>query len=196
MAREDDDRLYEALRREFLTINTELDDADRRLADAAGSLKKTPALTAEEETDKAMSVLDDIDRITSDPQARADINPLLVRLGVRLGLLFAEAIKGKKRKVRKLVGGIMTFGDAPLPVRPHGKDNREDDADVRKEVLTEETSGEGSDAEAHGAAGKGAPTASVPTALGSCGREGISVTKGGRARGFRTSDLLNPIQAP
>ena len=127
-----------------------------------------------------MTLLDDVDRITSDPQARADVNPLLVRMGVRLGLVFTEAIKGRKRRIRKLVGGVMTLGDAPLPVRPYGKDNREADADVGKEVLTEKTSGDGGDAEAHGAAGKGAPTASVPTALGRCSREGISVTKGGR----------------
>ena len=194
MAREDDDDLYEALRHEFRTIKTELEGVKKRLSGAAARSEKTPASTAEQEVESVISLLDDVDRITSDPQARADVNPLLVRMGVCLGLFFTEAIKGKTRKIRKLVGGVMTFGDAPLPVRPHGKDNREDDG-VRKGVPSEETDEDRDDAEAHGAAGKGAPGVSVPTALGFCGREGISVSKGGRGERIRTSDLLNPIQA-
>ena len=87
------------------------------------------------------------------------------------------------------------MSSAPLPVRPHGKDNREDDGDVRKGVPTEESDEDRGGAEAYGAAGKGAPTAFVPTAFGSCCREGISVTKGGRGEWIRTTDLLNPIQA-
>jgi hypothetical protein len=53
-------------------------------------------------------------------RARAQISPLLEKLGVRLGLTFTEAIKGRKRKVRKLVGGVMAFGGQLLPVPIHG----------------------------------------------------------------------------
>jgi len=36
-----------------------------------------------------------------------------------LGLTFGAAIKGKSRVVRRLVGGVMTFGDGRLPVPLH-----------------------------------------------------------------------------
>ncbi|MHC4199342.1 MAG: hypothetical protein ACYSU0_05075 [Planctomycetota bacterium] len=61
------------------------------------------------------------------------------KMGVRLGLIFGEAIKDRKRRIRKPVDGVMTFVDAPLPVRIHGKGHREGDGDVRKRASSGET---------------------------------------------------------
>jgi hypothetical protein len=69
--------------------------------------------------------LDDVARITSDPAERAEIQPLLERLGLRIGLRFQPAVKGTKRVVQKLVSGRMVFGDGPLPVPLFGKNNVE-----------------------------------------------------------------------
>ena len=55
------------------------------------------------------------------------MNPLLKRLGIRLGLNFHGVIKGKKREVRRLLSGVMAFGDSPLPVPLHGKDSVDGD---------------------------------------------------------------------
>jgi site-specific DNA recombinase len=96
--------------------------AEKELAIKKEVLPRAPALTPEAEVDAALALLDDLDRITGDETARAEINPLLQRLGVRIGLTFGSTIKGKKRVVRRLLSGLMTFGDAELPVKPHGPD--------------------------------------------------------------------------
>ena len=79
------------------------------------------------DVEAALSLFDDLERVTADSTARAQISPLLEKLGVRLGLTFTEAIKGRKRKVRKLVGGVMAFGGHPLPVPIHGANNCSDE---------------------------------------------------------------------
>ena len=72
-----------------------------------------------------MALLDDVGRIASDESARAEVNPMLESLGLRIGLTFGEGVKGKKRVVRRLLGGVMAFGGTPLPVRMHGAANAE-----------------------------------------------------------------------
>jgi hypothetical protein len=69
-----------------------------------------------------LGLLDDWTRITSDPAARAEVNPLLQRLGLRIGLTFGSVVKGNKRVVQRLASGRMVFGDGPLPVPLFGKD--------------------------------------------------------------------------
>jgi len=61
-------------------------------------------------------LLDDVARIASEPAARAEVNPLLRRLGIWVGLTFGTVVKGPKRRVQRLLSGRMTFGDTPLPV--------------------------------------------------------------------------------
>ncbi|HCO23642.1 MAG TPA: hypothetical protein DIT97_11510 [Gimesia maris] len=39
-------------------------------------------------------------------------------MGLRIGLNFVEATKGKKRRVRRLAGGFITFGDTLRPGDP------------------------------------------------------------------------------
>ncbi|HEY7312715.1 MAG TPA: hypothetical protein VH643_25340 [Gemmataceae bacterium] len=68
-------------------------------------------------------MLDDVVRITADPAARAEVNPLLRRLGLWIGLMFQPAVKGAKRIVQRLVSGRMVFGEGPLPLPLFGKDN-------------------------------------------------------------------------
>jgi hypothetical protein len=90
-----------------------------------------PDLTArqpDEQAEAALALLDDVLRITSNPSARAEINPLLKRLGLRIGLAFQPVVKGKKRKVQRLMSGRMVFGDAALPVPLFGKSSVGPDA--------------------------------------------------------------------
>ena len=122
MAREKDGALYAALCRQHETVRSQV--AENRLlitqleAEQAASATRTP----EQEVEAALSLFDDVTRITGDPRARAEVNPLLGRLGIWIGLRFADAIKGKKRVVRRLQSGVMTFGGRP-PVPLHGQDN-------------------------------------------------------------------------
>ncbi|MHC4063038.1 MAG: hypothetical protein ACYSUI_00845 [Planctomycetota bacterium] len=129
LATEKDDSIYEALRLEYKQLDAELTTARRRLEKEDRARQTARATDPGQDVAAAIALLDDIERLISDPNARAEINGRLVRLGVRLGLSFTEGIKGKKRKIRKLASGIMAFGDAPLPVKLYGPDNAEEPED-------------------------------------------------------------------
>ncbi len=98
------------------------------------------------------------------------------RLGLRIGLTFAPGIKGTKRRVRVLVGGILTFGDRELPVPLFGR-QRVDGPDLLASATgqTEELS-----FPAHGGVGtipdETSPEMAPPGHFDSQ-REGISCTK-------------------
>jgi hypothetical protein len=123
MARERDDDLYAALTRQFSTAKAELaavEDSVRRLeAEQPAETARSPEAQAE----SALGLLDDVTRVAGNPAARAEVRPLLQRLGVRIGLSFVSAIKGKKRVVQRLMSGRMVFGGRPLPVPLFGKEN-------------------------------------------------------------------------
>ena len=97
-------------------MDAEVSELERLLKSKRKATTSGSHATAQEKVDAAMGVFDDITRITSDDQARGEINSMITKLGMRLGLNFSEGIKGKKCIVRRLVGGVMTFGDECLPV--------------------------------------------------------------------------------
>ena len=125
MAREGDDNLYDALKRQYNAgyEGAAVEDAIRRL-----EAERTTAETQlpEAQAEAALALLDDVTRVTSDAAARAEVNPLLNGWGCAFGLTFGSAVKGKKRVVQRLVSGRMVFGDGHLPVPLFGKDNVED----------------------------------------------------------------------
>lgn len=60
----------------------------------------------------ALGLYDEIDRITSDENARADINSVLKQLNFQMGLRYIENPRCKRPR-RILVGGRLTLGDNP-----------------------------------------------------------------------------------
>lgn len=97
-----------------------------------------------------------------------------------------ETVKGKKRRVRRLAGGILTFGMMPVPashpgfhspLRPAGGA----DSQSRPRVGVCENAQNGSNGER--ASGGGVPLPEAH-ACEPCPREGVSFTKG--SRGDRT----------
>ena len=72
-----------------------------------------------------MALFDDIRRATIGDSTREELRELIERLGIRIGLNFTGWRKGPKRVVRKLVGGVVVFGDRELPVPLHGSDRVE-----------------------------------------------------------------------
>jgi hypothetical protein len=225
MARERNDELYAALSRQYSAAQAEqaaVEDALRRLAnDRAGAKVQSPEANA----DAALAILADVARIASDPASRAEVGPLLKRLGVEIGLTFGPAIKGKTRRVQRLLSGRMVFGGTPLPVPPFGADN----VDVARPYSASPTPAapSGRDSEAAPRSGQSlegdrpatdreaknncskpktsagltnsAAAAILPDQLpvrpSVCQPEGISITKVSRGERIRTSDLLNPIQS-
>jgi len=194
MTIEKDDARYQALAEEFDRIRKYLLDQEQQLHTLE---QKAPTLVVDYDPDKevaaAMSLLGEVDRITGDRDARAEINALLTRLGIRIGLNFAAAIKGKERVVRKLVNGIMVFGNNDLPVPIHGKD-RVEPADGNGHDGKSANHGENGKGGEQGknavsenaAAGTGSEPIPAVSGVHFCERrprEGISSTKDGRGGG-------------
>jgi len=110
---EEDPVLRPMIREELTRLQLELDNARGQLATIPEphlAVQRSP----EEEVDRALGLFDDIRRIVRDPAARSQVVPLLTRLGLRIGLRFVDAAK-RTRRVRRLAGGLMAFGDSPFP---------------------------------------------------------------------------------
>jgi hypothetical protein len=111
---EDDDvrgMLHTALR----DLRAELAERERALVEVAARLPVRPEqLDVEGEVQKALALLEHVETICSAPVAREDIPRLLNDLGVRIGLTFRDGTFNSRR-VRKLKGGVIAFGNRPLP---------------------------------------------------------------------------------
>jgi len=120
---EENPRLRKAIKEEYLRIEADLEVARRELEQAVITAQRANAKSPEEDVDNAMRLLEDIRHIAQDRSAREGIPQVLERLGLRIGLQFTEGIKGRKRHVRRLIGGVMAFGDRLRPYRGLAKDD-------------------------------------------------------------------------
>jgi hypothetical protein len=76
MARERDDSLYAALARQFQAAESEYIAVETMIRDQSAAQSAAHVRSPEVEVDAAMALLDDLDRITTDQNARAEINSL------------------------------------------------------------------------------------------------------------------------
>ena len=112
---EDDDDLRAALRNGFRELQSELAAAEKALADAEKRMPhRQPPTNVEAEVEKAMALMDRIEKVCANPAAREELNKLVQDLGIRIGLTFREG-RRNNRSVRVLQGGIVAFGNRPLP---------------------------------------------------------------------------------
>ena len=131
-----------------------------------------------------MELFDEIDLIATNADARTAMRPAFKRMNLNLWLSFADGRKGE-RAVRQLCGGLMTAADHPLPVRPYGENNDDDDNDGDRP------------ARADAAAGT-LPAAGDRTKRSSAGvnqQEDVSLSKVHRGDKIRTCDLVDPNHA-
>lgn len=189
---EENAKLREGIRAEYLRIDDELEDAREELEQATTTAERAVAKSPEDNVDSAMALLENIRRVAQDPSARADTPLILERLGLRIGLQFTEGIKGKKRRVRRLIGGVMAFGDRLLPYRGlvHGgsnpggtasPDDEERDAHQGIQESPRRSSrgtGKGRSRKKTAPEGNAVPTEAIRPTKGP--REGVSFTKGSR----------------
>jgi hypothetical protein len=197
MARESDETIYGHLRREVQVTMANIAELENSKSQLSKS-ESNSGSSVEDEVAAAMSLLGNIGRVASDPIARVEIREMLQRLGCRIGLAFVEAIKGKKRKVRRLTGGVIAFGNAALPVKVHGNDSienvvtdsRSDSSDnPNDDRNTITNSGRGKRELDCGADMFASELSARPNPRH---QEEISSTKVSRADWIRTSDLLVP----
>jgi len=197
MARETDEEIYNELKSELREIKNHIQESESSQAELANRSNGNKASTIDQEVQAALSILEDISQAMTPAKSRLEIKSMLCSLGIRVGLTFTEAIKGKKRKVRKLISGVIVFGNDELPVRLHGKDRVDDgDSYTRKKSGCCQNGSDKKDSVGHGgceSAGRddcSSPSANTRPDL--CHREGISFTKVSRADWIRTSDLYTP----
>jgi hypothetical protein len=130
LARAKDQEAYDTIEAERVKVKAEISDlVDRRQRLIGSAVSNANSGTSpQQEVEKALAQLKNLQRIASSPDGRTEIRAMLDDLGCRVGLGFVGAIKGKKRPVRKLAGGIIVFGDGELPVKLHGKERIDDGA--------------------------------------------------------------------
>lgn len=120
MAREKDNARYEALAKAFDEIQAEREGAARRIEELSRRPTASHAASSPEETVEAlMLAIDELAAVTTDETARQRIRPLVLRLGIWIGLDFEGYTKGK-RPLRRLRRGVIVFGQENLPIRVHG----------------------------------------------------------------------------
>jgi len=102
-------------------IYSEKDVEAARLCEQVARLQarsaQMPAATPEAEVEAALQLFDEIERVTQDPAARAEIPQLLRKINLNLWLNFGAAQRGKK-PVRVVASGILTTGHGPKPAMP------------------------------------------------------------------------------
>jgi hypothetical protein len=112
---EDDDVLRAALRNGFRELQAELAAAEKAFADAEKRMPhREPPTSVEAEVEKAMALMDRIETVCANPAAREELYKLVQDLGIRIGLTFREG-RRNNRPSRVLQGGIVAFGNRPLP---------------------------------------------------------------------------------
>ena len=112
---EDDDELRAALRAGFRDLQAELAEAEKALAEVEKRMPhREPPASVEVEVQKAIALTDRIETVCTDPTAREELNRLVQDLGIRIGLTFRDG-RRNNRPVRVLQGGIVAFGNRPLP---------------------------------------------------------------------------------
>ena len=122
---DDDILVTHAIATQFDNIKAELKTAERTLEDREKLHQPQELRPPEVEVERALQLVGEINRVTGDKSARGSIRPLILKFGIRLGLNFGAAMKGT-REVRNFLGGVIAFGNKPLPVPIHGYNNRDD----------------------------------------------------------------------
>ena len=143
---------------------------------AAGERANLPRQDAAAEVDAAMAVACRLTDLAADPEDLPAVAELFRRVNARLFVRFRAVLQGKRR-LRKPLSGVVTFGDAPPPIELYAGTT------TRQEIK---------EAAASGAAAVGdssSPSLLLPKSPGSEGDSLGNVSRGDR---IRTCGLLVP----
>jgi DNA invertase Pin-like site-specific DNA recombinase/uncharacterized protein (DUF2164 family) len=111
---EEDSDLRSKLRAASREMTAELSDAEAQLARCDAECPPTTASDIETQVQNAMELFRRIELVCSNPAARRELPRLLDDIGMRIGLQF-RAGGPAKQPVRVLCGGVVAFGNRPLP---------------------------------------------------------------------------------
>ncbi len=131
MTVERDDARYEAIGRHFDQLRQDLRDTEAKIE--ASRQYAAPVRSIDDDVEAAMSLFKEITELNGDDSSRGTLMDLAKRLELRIGLTFTAGVKGRKREIRRLAGGVMTFGGNDLPVPLFGRNRI--DASMTKDGL-------------------------------------------------------------
>src|ERR1700685_4347315 len=116
LARQIDDDVFAMIEAEFKAKKWEVDCHNQRLLALRAQIERANgSATPLEDVGRALALFDQLERITNDLAARADIAELLGKLSFLMGLRFAANPCGKK-PLQIPAGGIITLGDPDSPI--------------------------------------------------------------------------------
>src|SRR5258708_632543 len=114
LARSADDAVFAAIKAEYKEKEAETGRVRQQVDRLRGRTAASPATTPEQEVTAALNLVDEIERITGDPSARAEIPQLLRKLSLNLWLGFGDTQKGST-SIRVVRSGLLTIGSGPRP---------------------------------------------------------------------------------
>jgi len=123
LAVESDKALAGVFREEFQRLHQRAAET-RKQIEGLESAERLPDSTPEKKAKKALQLLDRLEVLATVPEARGQINALLKKLQVWVGLEF-HGVQWGKREVRRLRRGAISIGGYHLSVPLHGRDNLE-----------------------------------------------------------------------
>lgn len=121
MTDETDHDVYAELRSALQALLAERAKLAKQLETLTAVTSVQKKFCAEAEINAALRILERIETITADSNARQEMATLFCQLGLWIGLRFKPGIRGKKQKVQKLAGGVIVFGSTRPPFLMHGE---------------------------------------------------------------------------
>jgi DNA invertase Pin-like site-specific DNA recombinase len=111
------EELYPVLKTEYESVKREIDQQQQRLgALRAQGEREGDRQSPEDQVERALALLDQLERVAANPEAREEVSKVLVKLDFLIALRFA-ANRPKDRPSRIPVGGMITIGDPKSPIR-------------------------------------------------------------------------------
>jgi hypothetical protein len=130
------DAMYPVVKAEYESARLEIDQQQQRIGNLKAQVETEPdRRSPEDQVERALALLDQLDRIAADPDARAEASEVLTKLDFLIAFRFGANCP-KARPSRVPVGGMITIGDPESPIRVRHLDG------VRSRVATGVTDGE------------------------------------------------------
>ena len=102
----------------FATISTEFKTKKREVEQLENQIKslrvssQAATVDPDSEVEAAMSLLDEFEKLTTDPIARNEIPALLRKLEVKIGLYFSDKTRPSGKRTRVVHSGVLTIGSS------------------------------------------------------------------------------------
>jgi len=123
LVNEVDDELCLAYREQFDALKIQRHELKTKLESISANQNAVPQ--AASDVEQCMMLLDNLDLISSHPEARKRLNSFFRQIAIRLGIDFETQVKGKTRNVQVPTSGLLRLNNEELPVPFYGKDNAE-----------------------------------------------------------------------